>query len=77
MTEFIWDAMQADGFEVVLAPVGVPIENVDLRPLPSRDHSSPKVVGSIGRLVPRKRFEDVVTGFGMTGLPVVRPSTSD
>ena len=67
-TELIRNAMQADGFEVVLAPVGVPIENVDLRPPPSRDPSAPKVVGSIGRLVPRKRFEDVVTAFGLAGL---------
>jgi glycosyltransferase involved in cell wall biosynthesis len=67
-TEFIRDAMQADGFDVVLAPVGVPIGNVELGPLPQRDPSSQKVVGSIGRLVPRKRFEDVVAAFGSTGL---------
>lgn len=67
-TEYIRAAMRADGFDVVLAPVGVPIGNVEQGPLPARDPSSPKVVGSVGRLVPRKRFGDVVTAFGSTGL---------
>jgi len=67
-TEFIRDAMRADGLDVVLAPVGVPIGNVEQGPLLPRDPSSPKVVGSVGRLVPRKRFGDVVTAFASTGL---------
>jgi glycosyltransferase involved in cell wall biosynthesis len=67
-TEFVRDAMRADGFDVVLAPVGVPIDNVELRPLPPREPSALKVVGSLGRLVPRKRFEDVVAAFGLSGL---------
>jgi glycosyltransferase involved in cell wall biosynthesis len=67
-TEFIRDTMRADGLEVELAPVGVPLGNLALGTVDRGDGRAEKVVGSAGRLVPRKRFGDVVAAFGSSGV---------
>jgi glycosyltransferase involved in cell wall biosynthesis len=68
-TEFIRDAMVCDGLDVLLVPVGVPLANVALDPRDGEDPASAtKVVGSVGRIVPRKRFSDVVAAFGAAQL---------
>ncbi len=67
-TEVIRDAMRADGLDALLIQVGVPLDNVERGSLDRRDGGAPKVVGSAGRMVPRKRFEEVVAAFGLAGI---------
>lgn len=67
-TAFIRDGMRADGLEATLVQVGVPLGNLEQGSSIVRDGAQPKVVGSIGRLVPRKRFEDIVAAFAAAGI---------
>ena len=67
-TEVIRDTMRADGLDALLVQVGVPLDNVERGPLDRRDRGAPRVVGSGGRIVPRKRFEEVVSAFGLAGV---------
>ena len=67
-TAFIRDAMRADGLQVVLVPVGVPLQNFERGMSASRDPGEPRIVGTVARVVPRKRLEDVVTAFCSAGL---------
>jgi glycosyltransferase involved in cell wall biosynthesis len=64
-TPFILDALAKDGFTSGLVPVGVPLPND--APTPAV-RATPKVIASAGRLVPRKRFEDIVRAFATAQL---------
>ena len=53
--------LAVDGFDAVLVPAGVAVpEYPPIRPRVSRDQPT---VGVVGRLVPRKRFPDVVASY--------------
>jgi glycosyltransferase involved in cell wall biosynthesis len=67
-TDLIRNAMAADGLDSTLVQVGVPLGNVEGGALRARREASRWVVGSMGRAVPRKRFQDVVAGFGQAAL---------
>jgi glycosyltransferase involved in cell wall biosynthesis len=67
ITPHIAEALAADGFSADLLPVGVCVGD---RPadLPAHAQTRRAIVGCVGRLVPRKRFTDVVRGFCHAGL---------
>jgi glycosyltransferase involved in cell wall biosynthesis len=65
ITPHIADALASDGFPAALLPVGVAVGVP--RPVPIGRAGRP-TVGCVGRLVPRKRFTDVVRGFCHAGL---------
>jgi glycosyltransferase involved in cell wall biosynthesis len=59
--------LAVDGFAALLVPAGVAVPAwpaVSTPPFPP-----PPTVAAVGRLVPRKRFADVVTGFCRAGTP--------
>jgi glycosyltransferase involved in cell wall biosynthesis len=64
-TPFIAGSLAEEGFSSEVVGVGVPLPE-ELSPV--RTLSSPKVIASAGRLVPRKRLPDIVRAFGMSGL---------
>jgi glycosyltransferase involved in cell wall biosynthesis len=68
ITPDIAGALMADGFPAALLPVGVAVgERPAGRPtVPAA--AMPRTVASVGRLVPRKRFPDVVRAFCHAGL---------
>jgi glycosyltransferase involved in cell wall biosynthesis len=63
ITPHIARALRADGFPAALLPVGVAVNEIpSARPTVSV-HAVPGTVASVGRLVPRKRFADIVRAF--------------
>ncbi len=68
ITPHIARALMADGFPAVLLPVGVSVaESPAGRPAAAAS-AAPRTVASVGRLVPRKRFPDIVRAFCHAGL---------
>jgi glycosyltransferase involved in cell wall biosynthesis len=67
-TAFIRDAMRADGLHVVLVPVGISLQNLERGAPVARDPGGPRIVGTVARVVARKRLVDVVTAFCSAGL---------
>lgn len=63
-TEHVRTGLGADGFDAALAEVGVPLAHIDT-PAPQAQTCDPlPLIASAGRLVPRKRFIDLVEAFG-------------
>jgi glycosyltransferase involved in cell wall biosynthesis len=62
-TPFIRDALADDGFPATLVQVGVPIPDAGERDDDPAPDVVPKLIGSAGRLVPRKRFSDLARAF--------------
>lgn len=60
-TPFIVDSLAEDGFVATLVTVGVPL--ADSAGASAASRAVPKLVASVGRLVPRKRFADIVRAF--------------
>jgi glycosyltransferase involved in cell wall biosynthesis len=68
ITTDIAQALMADGFPAALLPVGVSVgEHPPGRPAGPAP-ATPRTVASVGRLVPRKRFPDIVRAFCHAGL---------
>ena len=65
-TETVRDGLANDGFSAEVVQVGISFANVVGDAYPSMA-TRPFVVGSAGRLVPRKRMLDVVRAFGRAG----------
>lgn len=68
ITPHIAEALAADGLPAGLLPVGV---NIPARPrgrAVAPEGVGRRTVGCVGRIVPRKRFPDVVRGFCQAGL---------
>lgn len=61
-TAHVAEQLAGDGFEPKLVPAGVPLAHV-VAARCTQTGGTP-VVGSCGRLVPRKRFGDIVEAFG-------------
>lgn len=61
------DALAGAGFPARVAQVGIALENLVIHERPPRA-PAPFVVGSVGRLVRRKRHADVVRAFGRARL---------
>lgn len=64
-TPFVAETLQQEGFSAQVLDVGVPLP--DAWPA-TGTQASPKVVASVGRLVPRKRLPDIVRAFAESGL---------
>ena len=67
-TPSIADALASDGFTSAMLPVGVSIPDNQASPVATWPESKPRTVASVGRLVPRKRFPDVVRAFCLADL---------
>jgi glycosyltransferase involved in cell wall biosynthesis len=63
ITQHIAQALAADGFPAALLPVGVSFGEVPASRQVAPAATEPRTVASVGRLVPRKRFPDIVRAF--------------
>jgi glycosyltransferase involved in cell wall biosynthesis len=67
ITPSIADELERDGFSSTIVPAGVPVALsngvASGAVAPASRRKTPTTVAALGRLVPRKRFEDVVHGF--------------
>ena len=62
-TEFIRESLGNNGFSSKLAQVGLPLSNIASNYASARNHENPPIIAAAGRLVPRKRFIDLVEAF--------------
>jgi glycosyltransferase involved in cell wall biosynthesis len=62
-TEHVRRALGADGFEAALAEVGVPLGHIEASARQPEARDPLPLIASAGRLVPRKRFIDLVKAF--------------
>lgn len=65
-SRYIQILLADDGFAAELVPVGIALDNLALAASPAP--AGRPLIGAVGRLVPRKRFRDIVAAFVDAGL---------